>query len=244
VPDDKLTGLDRWILGEFSKLEQEVIEAYDKYEFHVVYQKVSQFIAVELSSIYHDVIKDRMYTDAANSPRRRSTQTALLRLVTGLCQLLAPILAFTADEAWEFVPGKPASSVHEATLKPSAFIRSEAETSAWNGLFALREKLLPELEKARQAKTIGKSLEARVILRGSDPLLVDAKTHLEYLRELSNVSQLEVECDGNGTIPVQVVRAEGQKCERCWHWETDIGANAEHPTICGRCVQAVKSFKA
>ena len=106
VADDKLTGLDRWILGEFSKLEAEVIAAYDQYEFHVVYQKVSQFIAVELSSIYHDVIKDRLYTDAANSPRRRSTQTALHRLVTGLCQMLAPILAFTADEAWEFVPGK------------------------------------------------------------------------------------------------------------------------------------------
>ena len=106
VPDDKLTGLDRWILGEFSKLEQEVIKAYDDYEFHVVYQKVSQFIAVELSSIYHDVIKDRLYTDPANSHRRRSTQTALHRLVTGLCQMLAPILSFTADEAWEFVPGK------------------------------------------------------------------------------------------------------------------------------------------
>src|SRR6202044_2341193 len=117
VPDDRLTGLDRWILGEYSKLEKEVVEAYDKYEFHVVYQKVSQFIAVELSSIYHDVIKDRLYTDAANSPRRRSTQTALHRLVTGLCTMLSPILAFTADEAWEFVPAV-SGSVHGALLKP------------------------------------------------------------------------------------------------------------------------------
>ena len=116
VPDDKLTGLDRWILGEFAKLEAEVLAAYDQYEFHVVYQKFSQFIAVELSSVYHDVIKDRLYTDAANSPRRRSTQTALHRLVTGLCQMLAPILAFTADEAWEFIPGKPTGSVHESEL--------------------------------------------------------------------------------------------------------------------------------
>src|SRR6202012_726345 len=94
VVDNDLTGLDRWILGEFSKLETEVLAAYDAYEFHVVYQKVSQFIAVELSSVYHDVIKDRLYTDAANSSRRRSTQTALHRLVTGLCQMLAPILAY------------------------------------------------------------------------------------------------------------------------------------------------------
>jgi isoleucyl-tRNA synthetase len=243
VPDDQLTGLDRWILGEFLKLEAEVLAAYDKYEFHVVYQKVSQFIAVELSSIYHDVIKDRLYTDPANSPRRRSTQTALHRLVTGLCQMLSPILAFTADEAWEFVPGKPAASVHEATFKPPSFARSDAETSAWNGLFTLREKLLPELEKARQAKTIGKSLEARVILRGSDPLLANAKTHLEFLRELSNVSQFEIETDGNGVVPVEVVLAEGQKCERCWHWETDVSETAEHPTLCGRCVEAVRQFK-
>src|SRR5208282_6750096 len=107
-------GLDRWILGEFSKLEQEVIKAYDDYEFHVVYQKVSQFIAVELSSIYHDVIKDRLYTARNGTEQRRSSQTALHRLVTGLCQMLAPILAFTADEAWEFVPGKTVGSVHQA----------------------------------------------------------------------------------------------------------------------------------
>ena len=243
VADDQLTGLDRWILGEFAKLEAEVIAAYDKYEFHVVYQKVSQFIAVELSSVYHDVIKDRLYTDPANSPRRRSTQTALHRLVTNLCQMLAPILAFTADEAWEFIPGKPTASVHEISLTPAEFRRSAAEISAWNGLFALREKLLPELEKARQAKTIGKSLEARVILHGSDPLLVDAKTHLESFRELTNVSQLEVESDGEGVVPVEVVRAEGQKCERCWHWESDVGEVAEHPTLCGRCVDAVEQSK-
>jgi len=243
VPDEKLTGLDRWILAEFAKLEKEVVAAYDAYEFHVVYQKLSQFIAVELSAIYHDVIKDRLYTDPANSPRRRSTQTALHRLVTGLCQMLAPVLAFTADEAWEFVLSKPTGSVHETALTPTAFPRSDAEISSWNGLFALREKLLPELEKARQAKTIGKSLEARVILHGSEPLLVDAKTHLESFRELANISQLEVESDGEGVVPVEVVHAEGQKCERCWHWETDVGEDAEHPTLCGRCVEAVQSFK-
>ena len=121
VPDDQLTGLDRWILGEFSRLEQEVLAAYDKYEFHVVYQKVSQFVAVELSAIYHDVVKDRLYTDPANSPRRRATQTALHRMVAGLCKMLAPILAFTADEAWEFVPGKTVDSAHLLTWQPLGF---------------------------------------------------------------------------------------------------------------------------
>jgi isoleucyl-tRNA synthetase len=152
VADEQLTGLDRWILGEFAKIEADVVAAYEKSEFHVVYQKLSQFIAVELSSIYHDVIKDRMYTDAANSTRRRSTQTALYRLVTSLSQLLSPILAFTADEAWEFIPGKPANSVHLADWKTGGITRRETEVESWKNLFLLRDLALPELEKARQAK--------------------------------------------------------------------------------------------
>ena len=243
VPDDQLTGLDRWILGEFSRLEGEVIGAYDQYEFHVVYQKISQFIAVELSSVYHDVIKDRLYTDAANSPRRRSTQTALHRLVTGLCQMLAPVLAFTADEAWEFVPGHAAASVHGAVWRPVLFVRPETEINEWKNLFSLREVSLPELEKARQAKLIGKSLEAKLTVNGNGQPLADAKLHLDSLRELLNVSQVSLAHTGKETVFATVAKADGQKCERCWHWETDIGQNPAHPTLCGRCVEAVKPFK-
>src|SRR5215469_154615 len=168
VPDNKLTGLDRWILAEFSRLVNEIIEAYDKYEFHVVYQKVSQFIAVELSAIYHDVIKDRLYTDAANSHRRRSTQTALHRLVTGLCKMLAPVLAFTADEAWDFVPGKTVDSIHRTGWQPSEIKLPAEEQALWKSLFTLREQVLPELETARQNKLIGKSLDAKISLIVSD----------------------------------------------------------------------------
>ena len=161
VPTTDLTGLDRWILDRYARLEQEVAKAYDDFEFHVVYQKVSQFVAVELSAIYHDVVKDRLYTDPANSHRRRSTQTALHRMVTSLCQMLSPILAFTADEAWEFVPGSSeGKSVHDAQWHPRAFERSaEAEQDTWKSLFALRELALPELEKARQAKQSAKRLK-------------------------------------------------------------------------------------
>jgi len=242
VPDDKLTGLDRWVLGEFGKLEAGVLAAYDQYEFHVVYQKLSQFIAVELSSVYHDVIKDRLYTDAANSPRRRSTQTALHRLVTGLCQMLAPVLAFTTDEAWEFIPGKPTGSVHESEFKPTNFIVSETEQAVWKRLFEIRGIALPELEKARQSKLIGKSLDAKVWVHVEiDPMGI-SKMFLE-LRELLNASSMRVRSDAKG-IEVKVEKADGQKCERCWHWEQDIGQNAEHPTICSRCVEAVMQFKA
>jgi len=244
VADDQLTGLDRWILGEFSQLEKDVSDAYDRFEFHVVYQKVSQFIAVELSAIYHDVIKDRMYTDAANSPRRRATQTALYRMATALSQMLAPVLAFTSDEAWEFVPGKTSACVHVATWKPVSFARSETEIEAWKNLFLLRELALPELEKARQAKHIGKSLEAKLTVNGKGPLLDDARLYLDSLRELLNVSQVELANGGGETVFATVSRADGQKCERCWHWETDVGTNVDHPTICGRCVEAVKQYKA
>jgi isoleucyl-tRNA synthetase len=194
---------------------------------------------VELSSIYHDVIKDRLYTDPANSHHRRSTQTTLHRLVTGLCQMLAPILAFTADEAWEFVPGKPTGSVHETVFKPTNFSTTESEQANWKSLFELRNSVLPELERSRQAKTIGKALEAEIVIS------VVPKTNAEIaekfqddFRELVNVSQVKFK--RGGVLPVCTVnKADGQKCERCWRWERDVGKNVEHPTICGRCVEAV-----
>jgi len=252
VADDQLTGLDRWILGEFSRLEGEVIAAYDQYEFHVVYQKISQFVAVELSSIYHDVIKDRLYTDPANSLRRRSTQTALHRLASGLCQMLAPVLAFTADEAWEFVPGKPTGSVHESEFKPIHFSTTETEQATWKNLFALRDIVLPKLEERRKQKHIGKSLEAFVTIvwgkRASlAPVFENVKRDPEPLRELLNVSTVAANPDtanpDTNEYAIDVLTGRGQKCERCWHWETDIGQNAGHPTICGRCVEAVKQFE-
>jgi isoleucyl-tRNA synthetase len=242
VTDDKLTGLDRWILGEFAKLEKEVAEAFDKYEFHVVYQKISQFIAVELSSIYHDVIKDRLYTDAANSPRRRSTQTALHRLVTGLCKMLAPVLAFTADEAWDFVPGKTVESIHRTGWQPSEIKLSADEGEDWKWLSEWRDRILPELEKLRQAKTIGKSLDAKIEIKVPTAQGHLAERNREALRELVNVSALTATA---GEEPAVIgSKADGQKCERCWHWETDIGSDPQHPTICGaRCVTAVKQAK-
>ena len=167
VPDDALTELDRWILGQFGKLEKEVMAAYEQHEFHLVYQKLSQFAAVELSAIYHDVVKDRLYTDAAHSARRRSTQTALHRMVSGLCNMLSPILVFTADEAWEFIPGRGQESVHLAAWQPAGLPLPEEEESRWKTLFELREQILPHLEKERQAKNIGKALDAKVMLSGT-----------------------------------------------------------------------------
>ena len=230
--DAALTGLDRWILAQFAALEERVSGAYSRYEFHAVYQHLSQFAAVDLSAVYHDLIKDRLYTDAANSPRRRSAQTALFRIFRGLAQMLSPILVFTADEAWELLPGKETASIHESVWKPGVFLRPKEEEATWNELFALRELALVELEKARQTKLIGKALDAKVTISGRANGSPD-------LKELLNVSQLEVHpSDADPTV--QVAKADGVKCVRCWHWETDIGADPKHPAICARCAAAVK----
>ncbi len=252
VPDDQLTGLDRWILGEFTRLEAEVAHAYDTCEFHLVYQKLSQFVAVELSAIYHDVVKDRLYTDPVNSPRRRSTQTALHRMVVSLCQMLSPILAFTADEAWEFIPGKPVDSVHLSNWQASASPLPRdpdprfAFGMVWQTHFELREKALQHLEQARQAKLIGKSLEAKLVIDGVGPKLhrLSAVEEIKAdFQELVGVSQLFISAQADptqsDTVVVGVAKADGQKCERCWHWETTVGQNAQHPTLCARCVTAV-----
>jgi len=242
VADDKLTGLDRWILAQFANLQKEVLAAYDNYEFHVVYQKISQFAAVELSSIYHDIVKDRLYTDAANSPRRRSTQTTLHRLITGLSQMLSPVLVFTADEAWEFIPGgasRSATAVHLAMLEQESLALSDTERAQWEVIFSIRDKVLPVLEKGRQEKLIGKALEAKVELFGAvDKEIIDAKLQDE-LREVLNVSQLKLH-GGNEELRIVVSKADGEKCERCWHYEITIGASKEHPTLCHRCVEAVQ----
>jgi len=243
VPDDKLTNLDRWILRQLEQVEALADSRYSRYDFHIAYQLLSQFAAVQLSAIYHDAVKDRLYTDAANSHRRRSTQTALHRLVTSLCKMLSPILVFTVDEVWEYLSAKDVGSIHLMEWHPPPKV---PQSEHWDSLVPLRNEVLPELEKARQSKKIGKALEAKVLIEGTN--VDDMRVALEFkedFRELLNVSQVDVKIadarTGSGFINRMLVEhADGQKCERCWHWETDVGANKEHPTICGRCVKAVQ----
>jgi isoleucyl-tRNA synthetase len=244
VADADLTGMDRWILAQFSRLEADVAGAYDRYEFHVVYQKLSQFATVELSAIYHDLVKDRLYTDSANSRRRRSTQTTLHRMVRGLCGMLSPILAFTADEVWEFIPEAGTRSVHLAVWEPVGFALSAEEGEKWEKLFEIRNAALLQLEKERQAKTIGKALDASVIVTGAAKVSgIFDDIGKESLRELLNVSEVIVRHQPDAaTTTIEVARAEGQKCERCWHWERDVGADARHPALCGRCAAVIRDL--
>jgi isoleucyl-tRNA synthetase len=243
VPDEQLTLLDRWILAEFAQLEREVAAAYEQYEFHVVYQKVAQFAAVQLSAMYHDIVKDRLYTDAVHSNRRRSTQTVLYRLVIRFSQMLAPMLAFTAEEAWEFIPGVSTASVHFSTWQPSVFVPTSAESEVWKSLFDVRTLVLPELEKARQAKRIGKALDAVVRLELDGATFAVVEANRSVLQELLNVSGLEIREGASLSITVQPASELGwQKCERCWHWEPQIGTDPAYPGICARCADALRSM--
>lgn len=236
VAADQLHGLDKWILGKFARLQAEVARAYDAYEFHVVYQRITRFVEVELSAVYHDTIKDRMYCDNATSPRRRSSQTALHQMVIGMCEMLSPILVYTADEAWDHIPGKPAASVHLAEWEPS----DHPQNKEWEELFELRQQVLPELEKARKAKQIGKALEASVSVTLQPDKARFPAAELESMRELLNVSHLDIQGSSDATAPViTITKADGDKCERCWHWKSEVGKNSDHPTLCPRCIAAI-----
>lgn len=243
VADKQLSGLDRWILAEWYRVEDEALKAYDACELHLVFQRLSQFAAVELSAIYHDIVKDRLYTDRFDSARRRSTQTALHRLVSGMCRMLAPILVFTADEAWELIPGHEGESVHATGWESAGLEPDPVEQELWAALFRVREAVLPELEKARQAKQIGKALEARVRIVADHEAETILRGREDDLRELINVSRLELDfakADAtNGCLRAEVSKADGQKCPRCWHREIDVGIDPAHPALCGRCAKAV-----
>jgi isoleucyl-tRNA synthetase len=240
VPDADLTPLDRWILDQFAAMQRDVTAAYERFEYHVVYQRISQFVSVELSAVYHDCVKDRLYAEAAEAPSRRASQTTLLRLCSGLTRMLAPICVFTAEEAWGFLPGDKADSVHLADWPEETLSLTDDERAIWETLFALREPALAELEKARQEKLIGKALEARVTLTATPKALETAQANAETLRELTNISQLHLVADPAAEAPTYVVtKAAGAKCTRCWRWEETVGQHEAHPECCTRCVDAV-----
>ena len=180
----------------------------------------------------------------ANSSRRRSTQTTLYRLVQGFAKMLSPMLVFTADEAWEAIPHLNSGSVPLADWEPFESRFSDEELADWKTMFAIRERVLPVLEEARQAKRIGKSLEACVTLTGSGRELEIGQAHQEDLRELINVSQLTLEAGEGEELQVVVTNAEGEKCERCWRWEPTVGSHDDHATLCTRCVEAVNQATA
>lgn len=232
-----LTLIDRWILERLHKVTKECVEAYEKFDFRRVFTVINQFCAIDLSSLYIDVTKDRMYCGAANSSQRRAAQTAFREITETLCRLLAPILAFTADEAWEHLGF--AESVHmEVFPQPNPAHAGSDATLAVDELVKARAIIQQAIEPERQAKKIGSSLEAtvRLTLPGegfAHPVWTDPAT----LQEFFILSDLDVA--RGGELKAEVRESSHPKCARCWKHLPDVGSNAKHATLCKRCAEAV-----
>lgn len=250
VPADTMLEIDQWILVRTEELVRKCLAWYDEYAFHKVYRAVYDFATIDLSAIYFDVLKDRLYTSAANSHARRSAQTAISRLNYALVRLLAPILVFTTEEVWGHMrrPEDTPHSVHIAEFpKPEELTEglaaaARARVANWDRLLPVRDQVLKSLETARQEKFIGAPLEARVCLQANGDLYPLLREYAEELPALFIVSQVALESGGDA-LRVRVERAEGGKCERCWKYRTDIGGDPQFPTICGACASAVRESR-
>jgi isoleucyl-tRNA synthetase len=237
----EMLEIDRWALASFDDAARKVLAGYEKYDFQSVYQTLYNLVTVTLSARYFDIIKDRLYIFAPASVERRSAQTALYEITDKMCRLLAPILVFTADEAFENLPNQKLASVHLAEFPKVSGADNSQLLADWEQIFSIRDEVLKALEETRERKEIGSSLEAKVVLR------VDGKTarflmpYYEDLRYIFITSQTEVHEDDY--FSVNVKKADGAKCERCWNYSVRVGESEKYPTVCERCVAALSEIE-
>ncbi|HXG16732.1 MAG TPA: isoleucine--tRNA ligase [Calidithermus sp.] len=251
-PYARLDEVDRFILDRLARLIGRVRRAYEAYQFHTVFHAVHNFCAVDLSALYLDVIKDRLYTSAAADPRRRAAQTTCYEIFGALARLTAPILSFTAEEAWRHLPGPRAESVHleQFPNAPGEWL-DDALEARWSRLLEVRREAAKALEAARAAGLIGSGLEARVtFLSAPEDLPALLREARDLLPTLLIVSQVELgrparppavvhESQEIPGLVVGVDRARGRKCQRCWTWSEQVGADRRHPDLCARCLSVV-----
>jgi len=245
VPFEKLESLDQYMLRQTAELASQVTKWYDEFAFHKIYQRMNQFFVVELSAFYVDILKDRLYISSANSLGRRSAQTAIWRMGEALVRLLAPITTFTSEEVWGYLPkmSNRLDSVHlalfpsEKELFGGSASPDPKQVEDWTVLRAARDQVLKALEETRNAKQIGTGLEAQVTLTASDPMYSVLARYKDQLRYVFIVSAVELKraTNGDAALNVQVSKAPGSKCERCWNYSTQVGADAKNPTVCERC---------
>ncbi|WP_120996757.1 isoleucine--tRNA ligase [Stutzerimonas urumqiensis] len=253
LPNDQLIALDRWAIDRTLLLQREIEEAYASYRFWNVYQKVHNFCVQELGGFYLDIIKDRQYTTGADSLPRRSCQTALYHIAEALVRWIAPILAFTAEEIWQYLPGQHNESVMLNTWYDRlAELPADAplDRSFWEQVMAVKAAVNKELEKQRAAKAIGGNLQAEVTLY-ADASLADQLRKLEgelrfvLITSAASIAPLEqapataVQSELPG-LKLSVRKSDDPKCGRCWHHRADVGQHAAHPEICGRCVENIE----
>jgi isoleucyl-tRNA synthetase len=252
VPFEKMEALDRYMLGQTLELARDVRNWYDEFAFHKIYHRVNDFCVVDLSAFYFDVLKDRLYTFAPWSAGRRSAQTAMWRICEAMARLLAPVLSFTCEEVWQFLPAVAgrAESVHLATFPAAEDLVSggenEQEQKDWTTLRSVRNEVLKSLEEARARKEIGTGLEAQIKITAPDPvysLLARHRDSLRYLFIVSAVHLAQESGNGAGSLRIDVKKAEGSKCERCWNYSIHVGEDKNYPTVCERCSAVLKELE-
>lgn len=233
LSDDELLEIDRWALASLDELTQKVLGAYAAYDFQAAYNALYNFCTVTLSARYFDIIKDRLYIMAPKSKERRAAQTALYTIADSLTRLLAPILVYTADEAFENLPSRDEVSVHIAEFPKAKSADNTVLLANWERIFGIRDEVLKALEAARERKQIGSSLEAKVVLTTDAETTRFLLDYYEQLRYIFIVSQVEVH-EGDA-LKVEIQKADGEKCERCWNYSTRVGETDKFPTVCERC---------
>jgi isoleucyl-tRNA synthetase len=243
VPSHDLHEMDRWALHQLQKLIARVREAYEHFEFHTVYHSVQNFCAVEMSALYLDILKDRLYTFSSDSRGRKSAQTALYEILKSLTCLMAPILSFTAEEVWKYLPPEPgkADSVHLTSFpEVKSEYLDDALNERWEKIWEIRAMVTKSLEKARQEKVIGLSLDAQVHLFLPEKVYPFFECYEKDLKSIFIVSSVTLHlAKDEKEVRAEVSRAEGKKCERCWNYDVTVGTHEEHEAICHRCVEAI-----
>ena len=265
VTFEEMESVDQYMLLLTADLVHDVLRWYEEFQFHRIYQRILSFRTADLSNFYFDVLKDRLYTYARTSRARRSGQTAIWRIGQALVRLLAPMMSFTAEEVWEFLPsiGEKPESVHLALFPTPAEVLGNTERLAgrsgeplpagteqlradWERLLLVREEVFRYLETARKDKTIGSGLQAKVTISAPDEthsLLERFRETLRYLFIVSQVELKQLAAGGNGGgLKVEVSPADGTKCERCWNYSTQVGMDPEYPTVCERCSATLREI--
>ena len=255
VTFEQMGELDRYMLRQTAAFAADVRSSYDEFAFHRIYHRLNHFCIVDLSAFYFDVLKDRLYISAPKSRGRRSAQSAIWRIGEALVRLLAPIMSFTSEEIWDYLPrlANRTESVHLALFPSAEEILGESQSASgedkssedWTTLRSVRDEVLKALEEARNNKLIGTGLEAQVMLGASDPVYSVLARHADQLRYLLIVSAVKLnQGQGNGTggVHVEVKKADGQKCERCWNYSIHVGEDTIYPTVCERCSAVLKEI--
>jgi isoleucyl-tRNA synthetase len=238
---EQLAAVDRYILARYAEMAARIERAYDEYDYAAVFQAVNSFATVDVSAFYADVSKDRLYTFAAQSPDRRSAQTAMYVMADGLARLAAPILPFTADEIWGYLPGSREPSVHMALFPPADELNALTDAAVlrrWEQLIGVRNEVLAAIEPLRKDKRIGSSMQASVMVSAPSEAFELLERHREELPMLFIVSRADLE-RRDGPLAVKVTPADGVKCERCWRVVPRVSDDPERGGICSRCQDAL-----